>query len=105
MTRTQLHSSIAARTGEPVSVIRRIGFSLCTGTRKEPSPADLHLVLHCPFCRRQVPYPGRSRDGSEVLGECHDCDVYFAFDDHEVFPATTRPAGGPELARSRYLPT
>jgi hypothetical protein len=104
MTRTQLNHSVAARTGEPLSVIRRLGFSLLTETPKELRPEDIRLVLHCPFCGGQVPYPGRSRDGSNALAECHDCDVYFEFDDREVFPARSLPAGASMPARSCYAP-
>jgi hypothetical protein len=104
MTRTRLHSSIAARTGEPLSVIRQIGFSLLTNNRDEPKPEDIILVLHCPFCGEQVPDPGRTGDGSNALAECPDCDVYFEFEDGEVFPARSRHDRAPVLARSRHLP-
>ena len=104
MTRTQLHHSIAARTGEPLSVIRHLGFSLLTEPRSEPAADDIRLVLHCPFCGHQVAYPGRARDGSHTLAECPDCDVYFEFDDREVFPASSRPDRAPVPARSRHVP-
>jgi hypothetical protein len=101
MTRTQLHRSIAARTGESMSDIRRLGFNLQADPRDEPPPDDIHLVLDCPFCRRQVAYPGRSGDGSATLAECDD---YFEFQDRDVFPASTRPTGNELPSSRRYIP-
>src|SRR5207248_7534206 len=77
MTQTQLNHALAVQTGEPLSVIRRLGFSLLNGPCNEPAADDIRLVVHCPFCGDQVPYPGRSGDGSNTLAECHRCDVYF----------------------------
>jgi hypothetical protein len=104
MTQAQLNHRIAERTGESLAMIRRLGFSLVTERQDEPGPEDLRLVLHCPFCRSQVPYPGRAGDGSQPLAECTDCDVYFEFEDREVFPATSRPDRAIMLSRSRYIP-
>ena len=104
MTRTQLHRSIAARTGESLSVIRRLGFRLLVEPLEEPVTEEIRLVVHCPFCSGQVPYPGRSGDGSTALAECHGCDVYFEFEDRDVFPASSRTVGAAMPARSRYLP-
>ena len=104
MTRTQLNRSIAARTGEPLSVIRRLGFRLLVEPSEEPVAEEIRLVVHCPFCSGQVPYPGRSRDGSNALAECHGCDVYFEFHDRDVFPASSRAAVSPPPARRRYIP-
>ena len=104
MTQAQLNHRIAERTGESLAMIRRLGFNLVTERRDQPGPEDIRLVLHCPFCRSQVPYPGRAGDGSQPLAECHACDVYFEFGDREVFPATSRPARDAMPARSRYSP-
>ena len=104
MTQAQLNHALAGLDGEPLSVIRRLGFSLLIEPREEPAADDIRLVVHCPFCGDQVPYPGRSRDGSQALAECHGCDVDFEFDDRDVFPASTRPVPAPVAARSRYLP-
>ena len=104
MTQAQLNHRIAERTGESLAVIRRLGFNLVTERRDQPGPEDICLVLHCPFCGDQVPYPGRSRDDSKALAECPGCDVDFEFDERDVFPASTRPVRAPTLARSRYLP-
>jgi hypothetical protein len=104
MTRTQLNRSIAARTGESLSEIRRLGFRLLVEPHEEPVTAEIRLVVHCPFCSGQVPYPGRSRDGSVTLAECDRCDVYFEFQDRDVFPASSRTVGAAMPARSRYLP-
>ncbi len=102
MTRTQLNSRIAARTGESVSVIRRLGFQLKSQPCEEPVTEEIRLVVHCPFCGDQVPYPGRTHDGSNALAECHGCDVYFDFQDRDVFPASSRAAMS--HAQRRYIP-
>jgi hypothetical protein len=104
MTRNQLSLLVAARTGESLSVIRRLGFELKSERREEPVAEELCLVVHCPFCREPVPYPGRSRDGSAALAECADCDVYFEFEDRDVFPASARRVANPSTARHRYIP-
>jgi hypothetical protein len=104
MTQTQLNQAIAACTGERLAIIRHHGFSLLDERGNEPAADDICLVVHCPFCNGQVPYPGRSGDGSNALAECHGCDVYFEFDDRDVFPASTRPGRAPVVARPRYLP-
>ena len=104
MTRTQVNHVIAARTGEPLSVIRRLGFQMQPEPREEPAAEELCLVVHCPFCRGQVAYPGRSREGSAAMAECADCDVYFPFEDRDVFPASSRATACPAPARLRYLP-
>jgi hypothetical protein len=104
MTRTQVNHLVAARTGEPLAVIRRLGFRMKPEPRQEPAALDLCLVVHCPFCRGTVPYPGRSRDGSALLAECEECDVYFPFQESDVFPASARAAGSPATTRRRYIP-
>jgi hypothetical protein len=104
MTRTQVSHLVAARTGESLAVIRRIGFQLKSEPREEPAAEDICLVVHCPFCRGAVAYPGRSRDGSDLLAECADCDVYFPFEDRDVFPAGAGRLAHPSPARHRYIP-
>jgi hypothetical protein len=104
MTRSQLNSRIAARTGDSLAVIRHLGFQLKAEPGEEPAAEDICLVVHCPFCRGQVPYPGRSRDGSAALAECVECDVYFDFEDRDVFPASTNAAANTSHARRRYIP-
>jgi hypothetical protein len=104
MTRNQLSHLVAARTGESLAVIRRLGFQLKREPRDEPNFEEIRLVVNCPFCRVAVPYPGRSRDGSATLAECADCDVYFEFADHDVFPASSRRLGDASPARHRYIP-
>ena len=104
MTSAQLNTRIAARTGESLAVIRRLGFQLKSQPHEEPVAEEIRLVVHCPFCRGQVQYPGRSRDGSTPMAECADCDVYFPFEDRDVFPASSRAAASPAPVRLRYLP-
>jgi hypothetical protein len=104
MTTAQLNSRIVACTGESLAVIRRLGFQLQAGPREEPASEEIRLVVHCPFCRGQVPYPGRSRDGSSPMVECAECDVYFPFEDRDIFPASTTSPASPAPARLRHIP-
>jgi hypothetical protein len=104
MTRNQVSHLIAARTGESLTVIRRLGFQLKSESREEPTEDDIRLVVHCPFCRGAVPYPGRAGDGSAAMAECADCDVYFEFAERDVFPASARQLGKSTFARHRYIP-
>jgi hypothetical protein len=90
MTHSQLSDCIANRTGESISVIRRLGFQLNSQPHQEPSAEDICLVVYCPTCCVQVPYPGRARDGSTALAECVACDIYFPFEDRDVFPSSAR---------------
>ncbi len=69
VTRTQVNHLVAARTGESLDVIRRLGFQVKSEPGDEPVAEDICLVVHCPFCRGAVPYPGRARDGSAALAE------------------------------------
>jgi hypothetical protein len=85
MTQTQLDAQIASITGESLSEIHLLGFSLVPDHHDDPEPATVQLVLDCPFCRGPVPYPGRASDGAEPMGECDRCDVYFSFDPEEVY--------------------
>ena len=104
MTRAQLNSRIAARTGETLSVIRQLGFQLKSQPLEEPIAEEIRLVVPCPFCGDQVPYPGRTRDGSNALAECPCCDIYFDVQDHDVFPASSKAAVSPTPTRRRYIP-
>jgi hypothetical protein len=104
MTRTQVSHQVAARTGEPLSVIRRLGFQVQHEPREEPAPAEWKLVLACPFCREPVEYPGRSRDGSRLLADCEACDVYFEFDERDVFLASAGRLADRGPVRHRFIP-
>ncbi len=85
MTQTQLDSQIARITGESLTEIHLLGFSLVPDHQDEPEPGTVLLVLDCPFCRCPVPYPGLASDDSEAMAECDRCDVYFAFDPEEIY--------------------
>jgi hypothetical protein len=91
MTRTLIEHAVATALGEDVATVRRLGF----GPALLDAPGDLNdvrLVLDCPFCGRPVGYPGRGRDGSPAMGECAACDVYFDFEDDDVYVAQAVPA-------------
>ena len=87
MTRTQWTRRIARRLGESLATVHRLGFQPEPGPG--PPPAEVRLVLDCPFCGRTVPYPGRASDGTAALAECLNprCDVYFDFGDADVYAA------------------
>ena len=104
MTHNEVSHLIAARTGEPLSVIRRLGFQIKSEPREGPAAGELRLAVRCPFCRGAVPYPGRSRDGSAAPAECAGCDVYFEFEDRDVFPASSRTTTSSPPARRRFIP-
>lgn len=78
MTQRQLECAVAEATGESPDVVRDLGFSLVAPERDDLAPEDLVLAVACPSCRRAVPYPGPTRDGSLPLAECVGCDLYFA---------------------------
>jgi hypothetical protein len=84
--------AVAAATGEPLSTIRRLGFG--PAAPHAPDPAEIALVLDCPFCGRPVAYPGRGRRGEPAMAECGRCDVYFDFAVDEVYVADTTAATG-----------
>jgi hypothetical protein len=79
--------AVAIATGEPLSTIRRLGFEPDSSRRDDP--AEIALVLDCPFCGRPVAYPGRGRCGEPAMAECGRCDVYFDFPDDEVYVAAS----------------
>jgi hypothetical protein len=95
MTQAQLDSQIARITGESLSDIHLLGFSLVSDDHDDLEPETVQLVLDCPFCRRPVPYLGLATDGSETMAECDRCDVYFAFDAEEIYvlESPVRPKG------------
>ena len=104
MTSNQVNHLIVARTGESLAVIRRLGFQIKSEPDQPPAAEEVCLVVHCPFCRGAVPYPGRARDGSTPMAECEGCDVYFPFQDRDVFPASASRLTEPSPARHRYIP-
>ncbi len=89
MTRPALEHAVASALGESLSTVRRLGFSLMTVSGQPPVTdfAAIRLALDCPFCGHAVDHPGTARCGSAALAECDRCDVYFEFDDDEVYVA------------------
>jgi hypothetical protein len=84
MTQAQLDRAVAAATGESLTTVRALGFSLLDPQSVPREPEDPRLVLDCPVCGRSVPYPGALRHGAPALAECARCDVDFAFQVDEV---------------------
>jgi hypothetical protein len=104
MTQKQLNCQVARITGEPLLSLRFLGFNLAAPHGDDLEPEDIRLVLDCPFCGQPVPYPGPAADGSQTMGECDRCDVYFDFDPEEVYPiaAGARAKGRPTEALQRF---
>jgi hypothetical protein len=94
MTQLQLDRSIAALTGEPISYVRQLGFSVLSDESQALEPEDLKLVLNCPFCGHPAPYPGPAGAGSATLAECDRCDVSFDYGIDEVYPLATDSTAG-----------
>jgi hypothetical protein len=92
MTQGQLNCQVARITGEPLLSLRFLGFNLAARHGDDLEPEDIRLVLDCPFCRQPVPYPRPTPDGSQTMGECDRCDVYFDFDLEEVYTTAAGPA-------------
>jgi hypothetical protein len=93
MTQGQLKCQIARITGEQLLSLRFLGFNLAARHNDDLEPEDIRLVLDCPFCRQPVPYPGPAADGSQAMGECDRCDIYFDFDPGEVYTIAAGEAG------------
>jgi len=85
MTQIEIECAVAEATGESLRTIHRRGFGVEVREPGGPRPESLRLALDCPFCGRPVPYPGRTGGGSAALAECDRCDVYFDFDEAEVY--------------------
>jgi hypothetical protein len=94
MTQSQLDHSIAALTGEPIRLVRLLGFSVLSDESEALEPEDFRLVLNCPFCGHPVLYPDQAGDGSATLAECDRCDVYFDYEIDEVYPLATESCAG-----------
>jgi len=92
MTRSQLDRTVARRTGEPLAVIRRLGFQARSGRPDDLESEDLHLAVDCPFCGGGVTLPP-SPAGPPALADCGGCDVEFEFAAADVY------AAGPGLVR------
>ncbi|MDG3005431.1 hypothetical protein [Paludisphaera mucosa] len=86
MTPSRLERSVARRTGDPLSVIRRLGFQARPGRRDELEAENLHLAVRCPFCGADVPLPS-APCGPPALAGCGRCDVEFEYAAAELFAA------------------
>jgi hypothetical protein len=91
MTQAQLDRAVARATGEPLRLIRGLGFGPAPRRPPWPKAEDLALCVLCPFCGRRLPYPG-APGGAPALGACDRCDVYFDVAPKDVFAAP--PGGG-----------
>ena len=97
MTQAQLDQAIAACTGEQLAIIRHHGFSLLNEARNEPAADDIRLVVHCPFCGDQVPYPGRASGPGAIFNGTPYANLMTAYLVADVFgtfgPGTVSFAG------------
>jgi hypothetical protein len=74
--------------GELLGTLRALAFGILRPGDEDDEPADIELVLDCPFCRHPVPFPGRGGEGCDLLAECDRCDVYFGSEPDEVYTAS-----------------
>ncbi|MDG3005462.1 hypothetical protein [Paludisphaera mucosa] len=84
MTPSRLERSVARRTGDPLAVIRRLGFQPRPGRPEDLEAEDLHLAVACPFCGADVPVPS-APCGPPALAGCGRCDVEFEYAPAELF--------------------
>jgi hypothetical protein len=93
MKRRSLERAVAAALGESLATIRRLGFGrpLMDELTGELDGASIRLALDCPFCGHAVAHPGAARCGSAAMAECDRCDVYFGFDETEIYVAPDIP--------------
>ena len=85
MTQFALEHAVAAALGESRGTVRKRGFGLVKPAHCESEIEHLTLVLDCPFCGHVVAHPGTTHCGSTAMAECDRCDVYFTFDETEVY--------------------
>ncbi|MDG3002833.1 hypothetical protein [Paludisphaera mucosa] len=86
MTSSRLERSVARRTGDPLAVIRRLGFQARSGRPDDLEAEDLHLAVACPFCGSNVPVPS-APCGPPALAGCGNCDVEFDVAPDDLFAA------------------
>ncbi|WP_165253510.1 hypothetical protein [Paludisphaera soli] len=94
MTQSQLDRTVARCTGEPLAVIRRLGFQARAGRPDDLEAEDLHLAVDCPFCGGGVALPA-GLAGPRPLAGCGDCDVEFEFAAADVYAAGPGPGRRP----------
>ena len=96
VTQSQLDRTVAARTGESLRTVRRLGFGL--PRRRPRSPRTSAWSSTARSAAGPSPTPGRPGDGSPALAECLDprCDVYFDFDPGEVYAARVAACDRPD---------
>jgi len=94
VTQSQLDRTVARRTGEPLAVIRRLGFQARPGRPDDLEAEDLQLAVDCPFCGGCVALPA-GPGGPPPLAECGSCDVEFAFAAADVYAAGPGPGRRP----------
>jgi hypothetical protein len=89
MTQAQLDDAVACATGESITTIRSLGFSLEPHERDDSEPEDPGLAVICPSCHEPVPYAGLTRAGAPTLGECLACDLYFDVAIGQIFASVS----------------
>ncbi|WP_337174678.1 hypothetical protein [Paludisphaera sp.] len=94
MTQSQLDRTVSRRTGEPLAVIRRLGFQARSGRPDDLEAEDLHLAVDCPFCGGGVALSA-SPGGPPPLAGCGGCDVEFEFAAADVYAAGPGPGRRP----------
>ena len=83
MSRQQFQRAVARATGESVTTIRSLGFSVLEVDVPVANVANC-LCLSCPTCGRDVPLSSEE-DTLPEMAECAHCDIAYPYDDEEVF--------------------
>ena len=83
MTSQQFQRAVARATGESVTTIRSLGFSVLEVDVPVTEVADC-LCLSCPGCGRDVPLSLEDNTLPD-LAECEHCDIAYPYHDEEVF--------------------
>ena len=86
MTQSRLDRLVARSTGEPLHLVRSLGFHLLDGRAADLEPEELSLGTDCPFCGRRVLLLA-GPDGLPATAECARCDVEFDYLPEEVYAA------------------
>ena len=86
MSRQQFQRAVARATGESVTTIRSLGFSVLAVDIPLANVANVAncLYLSCPGCGRDVPLSSEE-DTLPEMAECAHCDIAYPYDDEEVF--------------------
>ena len=89
MTRSQMNAAVVEATGESLSTVRGMGFSLDRQRKPRRSPQSEALpVIDCPGCGGVVVLAWSSAEELPEFAECRRCETAFGYYDREVYDAS-----------------